>query len=45
MKNKDGKGINFVLSEVDTKASVVRSIFEFSVPANAQVVKNPMNVR
>ena len=42
---KDGESIKFVLSNVDTKASVVRSIFEFNVPANAQVVKNPLNVR
>ncbi len=45
MKNKDGGSINFSLSNIDTHASVMKSMFEFTVPPNAQVVNNPLNIR
>jgi outer membrane lipoprotein-sorting protein len=45
LKTKDGEGITFTLSNVDSNASVMRSIFDFSVPANAQVIKNPLDIR
>ncbi len=45
MKNNNGGSISFSLSNIDTMASVMKSMFDFSVPANAQVVNNPLNIR
>lgn len=45
MKNKDGEAVTFSLSNVDMGASVMKNIFEFSVPANTQVVKNPLDIK
>jgi outer membrane lipoprotein carrier protein len=45
LKNKDGGSISFSLSNIDTKASVMKSMFDFTVPPNAQVVNNPLNIR
>ena len=44
-KNKDGKKFSFTLSNVSTTQEVMKNIFDYSVPTNAQVVQNPMNVR
>lgn len=44
-KGKSDEAFSFTLSNVSTSAGVMRSLFEFSVPANAQVVKNPLNIK
>ena len=44
-KYKSGGIMNFSLSNVSTKASVMKSLFNFNVPASSQVVNNPLNVR
>ncbi len=45
IKNRDGGTISFSLSNIDTKANVMKSLFDFTVPANAQTVINPLNIR
>jgi outer membrane lipoprotein-sorting protein len=45
LKSKDGESISFTLSNIDTSASVMKNLFDFSVPANTQVVKNPLNIK
>lgn len=44
-KSKDGGSISFSLSNVSTTAPVMANIFSFDVPASAQVVKNPLNIK
>jgi len=44
-RTKDGKGITFSISNVDMSPNFVKSIFDFSVPSNAQSIKNPLNIR
>jgi len=44
-KTKDGKAFSVSISNVNTSVSVMNSLFNFRVPANAQVVKNPLNIR
>ena len=36
---------NFSISNIRTSAAVVPTIFSFDVPANAQVVKNPLDIQ
>jgi outer membrane lipoprotein-sorting protein len=45
LKSKDGENMTFTLSNVDTSASVMKNLFDYSVPSNSQVVKNPMNIK
>ena len=44
-KSKDGGSISFSLSNISTTAPVMANIFSFDVPASAQVVKNPLNIK
>ncbi len=44
-KTKDGMAYNFSISNISTSAAVVPTIFSFDVPANAQVVKNPLDIQ
>ena len=45
LKTKEGNSITFSISNVDLSPNFVKSIFDFSVPANAQSIKNPLNIR
>jgi outer membrane lipoprotein-sorting protein len=45
LKTPEGEGFSIVLRNVDTTAGVVSSMFNFNVPANSQVIKNPLNIR
>lgn len=45
LRSKDGESMTFTLSNVDTSAPVMKSLFDYSVPANSQVVKNPLNIK
>lgn len=45
LKSKDGGTYNFSLSNISASAAVIPSIFDFNVPSNAQVVKNPLNIK
>lgn len=45
LKRKDGSGFTFKLSNIDKKAPVVNNIFEYKVPANTQIIKNPLNIK
>jgi len=45
LKDKEGDSLRFSLSNVDTSATIMRGIFDFNVPANAQVVKNPLQIK
>jgi len=42
---KEGDGLTVTLSNVRTGVSMIPGMFDFSVPSNAQVVKNPLNVK
>ncbi len=44
-KSKDGGSVSFSLSNISTTAPVMANIFSFDVPASAQVVKNPLNIK
>ena len=45
LKDKNGDGFSFTLSNVDFTPAVMQSLFNFNVPSNAQVVKNPLNIK
>jgi len=45
LKSKDGGSYNFSISNISADASVIPSIFDFNVPSNSQVVKNPLNIK
>jgi outer membrane lipoprotein carrier protein len=45
LKGKDNEGFTFSISNVDTSSSVMSNIFNFNPPSNAQIVKNPLNVK
>lgn len=45
LKSKDGGTYNFSISNISTSAAVIPTIFDFNVPANSQVVKNPLNIK
>lgn len=45
LKDRNGNTMSFSLSNVSFSGNVVKSLFDFNVPANAQVVKNPLNIR
>ena len=44
-KDKNGEGYAVKLSDIKTGESILPGAFNFDVPANAQVVKNPLDVR
>jgi len=44
-KGKEDESFSFTISNVSMTAGVMRSLFDFSVPSNAQVVKNPLNIK
>ncbi|MCL2154639.1 MAG: outer-membrane lipoprotein carrier protein LolA [Leptospirales bacterium] len=45
LRTKSGITYDFTLSNISTEAAVIPSIFDFSVPASAQIVKNPLNIK
>ena len=45
MTKKTGASYSFMLSNISTEAAVIPSIFDFNVPASAQIVKNPLNIK
>jgi outer membrane lipoprotein-sorting protein len=45
LKNEEGDSFSFSLSNVDTKARVMNSQFNFNPPSNTQIVKNPMDIK
>ena len=45
MRTKSGVTYDFTLSNISTEAAVIPSIFDFSAPASAQIVKNPLNIK
>lgn len=44
-RDKNGEGYAVKLSDIKTGESILPGAFNFDVPANAQVVKNPLDVR
>ena len=45
LRSKIGGTYDFTLSNISTEADVTPDIFDFSIPENAQVVKNPLNIK
>lgn len=45
LKNRDGKKTTFSLSNINTSPDLVRSKFDFRVPADAQTIRNPLDIR
>lgn len=45
LKHRDGGVTSFTLSNVNKSPSIMPSIFNFSVPSNAQSVKNPLDIK
>lgn len=45
LKNQKGDALKVTLSNVSFSTSVMKSLFDFNVPANTQVIKNPLQVR
>ncbi len=45
LNSKDGEGMTVTLTNVRTGVSMIPGMFDFNVPSNAQVVKNPLNVK
>jgi outer membrane lipoprotein carrier protein len=44
-KSKKGGTTAFTISNVSRSAAVLKTMFDFNVPASAQVVNNPLNIR
>ena len=44
-RTADGKGFTVILSNMNFSPRVIDSIFDFNVPSNCQVVKNPLNIK
>jgi outer membrane lipoprotein-sorting protein len=44
-KDKEGNGFTVKLSDVKAGEKIAPGIFNFHVPAEAQVIKNPLNIR
>ncbi|HOO73478.1 MAG TPA: outer membrane lipoprotein carrier protein LolA [Spirochaetota bacterium] len=44
-KNKEGSGFSFSVSGINFSPDIVKSVFDFNVPANTQIVKNPLNIK
>lgn len=45
LKDRKGEKISFSISKVNYKPDFIDSIFEYSIPANTHVVKNPLNIK
>jgi len=45
LKNRNGDMISFTLNLLDSTGSVSAGMFNFSVPSNAQVINNPLNIK
>lgn len=45
LKDSQGSSLSFTLSNISTEAGVMKNLFDFTVPANAQTVMNPLNTR
>jgi outer membrane lipoprotein carrier protein len=45
LKDRSGKSLRFTISGVDTSATLIRTMFDFNPPANAQLIKNPLEVK
>lgn len=45
LKTAKGDALKVTLSNVSFSTSVMESLFDFNVPANTQVIKNPLQVR
>ncbi len=45
LKTKGGTGYSFSLSNVNTSAGIMKGLFDFRVPPNAQTVINPLNIK
>lgn len=43
--SRDGEGFSVTLSNVRTGESMITGLFDFNVPTNAQVVRNPLDVK
>lgn len=44
-RTADGREFTIVLTNLNFSPTVIDSIFDFNVPSNCQVVKNPLNVK
>ena len=44
-EKRDGEIFSFSLSNINTSPNLVRSKFDFSVPASAQTIVNPLDIR
>ena len=44
-KNIDDEGFTIELKDISTGERITPGIFNFDVPADAQVVKNPLDIR
>jgi len=45
LKNKNGDTTSFSLNLLESTGSVSAGMFNFSVPSNAQVINNPLNIK
>jgi outer membrane lipoprotein carrier protein len=45
LKNKNGDMLSFSLNLLDSTGSVSAGTFNFSVPSNAQVINNPLDIK
>ncbi len=45
LKSKEGTISAFTLSNLNTSPNIVRTIFDFKVPSNAQSINNPLDIR
>lgn len=43
--DKEGKGFTFSITNLDHAPDIVKKIFDFDVPPNVQIIKNPLNVK
>ncbi|MBN2040266.1 MAG: outer membrane lipoprotein carrier protein LolA [Spirochaetes bacterium] len=43
--DKNGEGFTVKLSDIKTGENIIPGLFNFNVPANAQIVKNPLDIR
>lgn len=44
-RTADGRGFTVTLTNLNFSPTVIDSVFEFNVPSNCQVVKNPLDVK
>jgi len=43
--NRNGKSTSFSISNINLSATIMKNIFDYKVPANTQLIKNPLNPR